>query len=433
MVKEELLIEEQEERQLGSVKVPLCVGFREGPVLLEEEGAVKLPLCRGSGEGLLEEEEGGKWNVEEEKKRRKCKNVIEEIAEKLKSEVVEEVVKIEAAKDIRKLVRKSSSSGKTRSRFAAAGVIPPLVHMLHPSSSSSSSLLAREAALLALLNLASRNERNKIRIVASGAIPPLVELLKFQHDNLKELATAAILTLSAAATNKPTIAASGVGPLLVQILSSGTVQGRVDSVTALHNLSTSKEDPKLVLDARSVFPLMNLLKDCKKYSKFAEKTTALLEILSNSEEGRDAITNAEGGILTLVETVEDGSLVSTEHAVGALLSLCQSSRDKYRELILKEGAIPGLLRLTAEGTPQAQERARALLDLLRDSPAENRFSSSTLERIVYDFAAQVDGTDKAAETAKRLLQDMVHRSMELSMSHLQLRASSCTPSKVQSV
>ncbi|KAK4369277.1 hypothetical protein RND71_013069 [Anisodus tanguticus] len=381
-------------------------------------------------EQLMEEEE--KCNLEyeyEEKKNRKCKNIIEEIAEKLKSEVEEEG-KIEAAKDIRKLVRKSSSSGKTRCRFAAAGVIPPLVDMLQCSSSS---LIAREAALLALLNLASRNERNKIRIVASGAIPPLVELLKFQNGNLKELATAAILTLSAAATNKPTIAASGVAPLLVQILSSGTVQGRVDSVTALHNLSTSKEDPKLVLDARAVFPLMNLLKDCKKYSKFAEKTTALLEILSNSEEGRGAITNADGGILTLVETVEDGSLASTEHAVGALLSLCQSSRDKYRELILKEGAIPGLLRLTAEGTPQAQERARTLLDLLRDSPPENRFSSSTLERIVYDFAAQVDGTDKAAETAKRLLQDMVHRSMELSMSRLQLRASSCTPSKVQSL
>ncbi|XP_055824717.1 U-box domain-containing protein 4 [Solanum dulcamara] len=386
-------------------------------------------------EEILMEEEEEKCNLEDEeeeeqqKKNRKCKNVIEEIAEKLKNEV-EEVGKIEAAKDIRKLVRKSSFSCKTRSRFAAAGVISPLVDMLQPCSYS---LLAREAALLALLNLASRNERNKIRIVASGAIPPLVELLKFQNGNLKELAAAAILTLSAAATNKPTIAASGVGPLLVQVLSSGTVQGRVDSVTALHNLSTSKEDPKLVLDARAVYPLMNLLKDCKKYSKFAEKTTALLEILSNSEEGRDAITNADGGILTLVETVEDGSLVSTERAVGALLSLCQSSRDKYRELILKEGAIPGLLRLTAEGTPQAQERARTLLDLLRDSPPENRFSSSTLERIVYDFAAQVDGTDKAADTAKRLLQDMVHRSMELSMSRLQLGASSCTPSKVQSL
>ncbi|XP_059282601.1 U-box domain-containing protein 4 [Lycium ferocissimum] len=379
-------------------------------------------------EALIEEKEE-KCNLEDEPKNRKCKNVIEEIAEKLKNEVCEEG-KIEAAKDIRKLVRKSSSSGKTRVRFAAAGVIPPLVDMLRGCSYS---LLAREAALLALLNLASRNERNKIRIVASGAIPPLVELLKFQNGNLKELATAAILTLSAAATNKPTIAASGVVPLLVQILSSGTVQGRVDSVTALHNISTSIEDPKLVLDARAVFPLMNLLKDCKKYSKFAEKTTALLEILSNSEEGRDAITNADGGILTLVETVEDGSLISTEHAVRVLLSLCQSSRDKYRELILKEGAIPGLLRLTAEGTPQAQDRARTLLDLLRDTSPESRFSSSTLERIVYDFAAQVDGTDKAAETAKRLLQDMVHRSMELSMSSSQLRASSCGSSKMQSL
>lgn len=107
------------------------------------------------------EEEEEKCNLEEEeeeeqqKKNRKCKNVIEEIAEKLKSEVEEEG-KIEAAKDIRKLVRKSSFSGKTRSRFAAAGVIPPLVDMLQPCSYS---LLAREAALLALLNLASRNER----------------------------------------------------------------------------------------------------------------------------------------------------------------------------------------------------------------------------------------------------------------------------------
>lgn len=276
--------------------------------------------------------------------------------------------------------------------------------------------------------------RNKVKIVTSGAIPPLVELLKFKNNNLRELATAAILTLSAAPPNKPTIAASGAALLLVQILSSGTVQGRVDAVTALHNLSTSKEDPVLVLDPKAVPPLINLLKDCKKYSKFAEKTTALLEKLSLSEEGRTAITDTEGGILTLVETVEDGSLVSTEHAVGALLALCKSCRTKYRELILKEGAIPGLLRLTVDGTVEAQDRARTLLDLLRDSPPEKRLTSSVLERFVYDIASRVDGSDKAAaETAKRLLQDMVHRSMELSMGRIQLRAASCTPSEVSSL
>ncbi|KAL0354302.1 UNVERIFIED_CONTAM: hypothetical protein Sangu_1011500 [Sesamum angustifolium] len=204
--------------------------------------------------------------------------------------------------------------------------------------------------------------RNKIKIVTAGAVPPLVELLKYPNGNLRELAAAAVLSLSSAASNKPTIVASGAALLLVQVLCSGSVQGRVDAVTALYNLSTCDEEPKLVLDAKAVPPLIDLLKECKKYSKFAEKTTFLLEIFSGSDEGRSAITNVNGGILALVETVEDGSSISMSHAVGALLSLCQSSRDKYRDLILKEGAIPGLLRLTAEGTPIAQDRARTLLD-----------------------------------------------------------------------
>ncbi|KAI4305594.1 hypothetical protein L6164_028951 [Bauhinia variegata] len=367
-------------------------------------------------ERVQEHEETETWN-------QKKQTQILQLSEKLINGDLQS--KIEAAKQIRKLVRKSSA--KTRSKFASAGVIQPLIFML-----SSFNLQAREAALLALLNLAVRNERNKVKIVTAGAVPPLVELLKMQNSSIPELATAAILTLSAAPPNKPTIVASGAAPLLIRILNSGSVQGKVDAVTALHNLSTSTEKFSELLDARAVTPLINLLKECKKYSKFAEKATALLEILSNSEEGRIAITNADGGILTLVETVEDGSLVSTEHAVGALLSLCLSCRDKYRELILQEGAIPGLLRLTVEGTAEAQDRARMLLDLLRDSPPEKRLASTVLEKIVYDIAERVDGADKAAETAKRLWQDMVQRSMEHSMNCIQHRAASCTPSEISS-
>ncbi|XP_061339151.1 U-box domain-containing protein 15 [Gastrolobium bilobum] len=380
----------------------------------------------GEGESIVEVEVEGEG---EEKETTSTWNLgkhsqIVQLSEKLMNGNLNS--KIEAAREIRKVVRKSSSS-KTRSKFAAAGVIQPLVFML-----SSSNIDARESSLLALLNLAVRNERNKVKIVTAGAMPPLVELLKMQNSSIRELATAAILTLSAAAANKPIIAASGAAPLLVQILNSGSVQGKVDAVTVLHNLSTSIENSTELIDASAVSPLINLLKECKKYSKFAEKATALLELLSNSEEGRNAISNADAGILTLVETVEDGSLVSTEHAVGTLLSLCQSCRDKYRELILKEGAIPGLLRLTVEGTAEAQERARVLLDLLRDSPPEKRLAPSVLEKIVYDIAERVDGVDKAAETAKRLLQDMVQRSMEHSMNCIQHRAASCTPSVIPS-
>nr|XP_043621890.1 U-box domain-containing protein 10-like [Erigeron canadensis] len=337
----------------------------------------------------------------------KKQTLIEEISDKLIAGDLP--TKIQAAREIRSLIRNRNSSAKIRTKFADSGVIQPLVLMLYSKVHD-----AREASLLALLNLASRNERNKEQIVTYGAIPPLVELLKFQTaTTLRELATAAILTLSTALPNKQILVESGVIPLLVQILSCGTVQGRVDAVTALYNLSTLIEQPTTVPDAKAVPPLINLLKECKKSSKFAEKTTALIEIILKSEEGRLTITEADHGILTLVETIEDGSLVSTEHAVSALLSLCQSCRSKYRELILNEGAIPGLLRLTVYGTVEAQDMARTLLDLLRDSPPEKKLSSSVLEKIVHDIAARVDGSEKTAETAKSLLQDMVQRSMSL--------------------
>ncbi|KAL9243956.1 hypothetical protein vseg_017786 [Gypsophila vaccaria] len=324
---------------------------------------------------------------------------------------------IQAARDIRRMIRSSCSSAKLRCKFAVAGVIPPLVCLL-----SSFDVDGRDAAVVALLNLAVRNERNKVKIVTCGAIPPLVELLKLQDGKLSELATAAFLTLSSAGPNKPVITSFGVAPLLFKVLISGSIQAKVDAVTALYNLSTCTEASSVIHDASAVPTLINLLRDCKKHSKFAEKATALLEIFSTSDEGRAAISKSTVSILTLVETIEDGSCISMEHAVGALLTLCQSCQTKYRELILNQGAIPGLLRLTVEGTIKAQERARMLLDILRESPKEKRLASSVLKELVYDFASKVDGAQNAPETAQRLLQDVLHRSMDLSMNQIHLQA-----------
>lgn len=64
------------------------------------------------------------------------------------------ITKIHAAKEIRSLIRNRNSSDKIRDKFAAAGVIQPLVLML-----CSKNDVAREVSVLALLNLASRNER----------------------------------------------------------------------------------------------------------------------------------------------------------------------------------------------------------------------------------------------------------------------------------
>lgn len=178
-----------------------------------------------------------------------------------------------------------------------------------------------------------------------------------------------------------------------------------------------------MLSSHPIPALVAFLKTFKKSSKPAEKCMALLESLLGFEEGRNAVTSEEGGVLTIVEVLEEGSLLSKEHAVGALLTMCESDRTKYREIILKEGVIPGLLQLTVHGTPKARGKARELLRLLRNSPYPRpELEADTLESIVSNIVSKIDGDDRMGK-AKKILAEMVQVSMEQSLRHLQQRAS----------
>lgn len=107
--------------------------------------------------------------------------------------------------------------------------------------------------------------------------------------------------------------------------------------------------------------------------------------------------------------------------------MCQSDRSKYREPILREGVIPGLLELTVQGTAKSQLKAQSLLKLLRDSPyPRSELQPDTLENIVCNIMSQIDGEDQTGK-AKQMLSEMVKVSMEQSLRHLQQRALVCTP------
>ncbi|XP_010924704.1 U-box domain-containing protein 17 [Elaeis guineensis] len=324
----------------------------------------------------------------------------------------DEECRIEAAKEIRLLTKTSS-----KHRRQLEGAIVPLVSMIRSSNHETA-----EAAMLALLNLAVKDERNKIKIVDAGALQPLIGFLRSTDSILHEHATAALLTLTAASITKPIIGAAGAIPLLVEILRDGSPQAKVDAVVALFNLSTIPKNINTILSAKPIPPLIGLLKCCKKSSKIAEKCIALLESLLGHEEGRTALTSEEGGVLTVVEVLEEGSPLSREHAVGALLTMCESDRSRYREVILNEGAIPGLLELTVQGTTRSQSKARSLLQMLRNSPYHrSEVEADTLENIVSNIVAHIDGDDRAGK-AKKMLAEMVQVSMEQSLRHLQKRA-----------
>ncbi|CAN4079896.1 unnamed protein product [Withania somnifera] len=307
-------------------------------------------------------------------------------------------LKVQAAKEIRRLTK---TSQRYRRHFSNA--VKPLVDMLRCDSFES-----KEAALLALLNLAVKDEGNKIEIIDAGALEPIIGFLQSDDATLQDHATASLLTLSASPVTKPIISASGVFPLLVEIIRRGSSQAKADAVMALSNLSSYQDNLISILQAQPIPSTVSLLKSCKKSSKTTERCTALLESLMCYEEGRNSLISEDGGVLAVVEVLESGSSQSREHAVGALLTMCQSDRSKYREPILREGVIPGLLELTVQGTAKSRTKAQTLLRLLRDTPyPRSELEPDTLENI---------------GKAKEMLAEMVQVSMEQSLRHLQQRA-----------
>lgn len=268
-------------------------------------------------------------------------------------------------------------------------------------------------------------------IIKAGAIAPLAELLRSRNANLRKLAAATIAALSASDANKAAIGASSSSmiPLLVRMISdpscTRSVKGKADAVVALYNLSTLQENRVSIIAAGAATPLARLLKQCKKSSKLAEKAMGLLEFLMESEEGRCSLLQEEGGLLAVVEVLEEGSVLGREHAVGSLLTMCQTDRSKYRDLILKEGAIPSLLELSVQGTYQARRKAQELLGLLRDPPPSEKPStipSAMLQSIVSDIASHVDTTGAARKVLTEIVQLYAFEMEPGASKHLQSRA-----------
>ncbi|EOY02519.1 hypothetical protein QUC31_018122 [Theobroma cacao] len=318
-------------------------------------------------------------------------------------------VQIQAATELSKL------SSKQRHRMAERGIISPLVSMLQ-----SQDYEAIEASLLALLGLAFGSERNKIRIVKAGVIPVLLDLLQCQSEELIELTIAAMLILSSCTANKLAIASSGAIQLLVEILnlnlvnadandiSSFSMQASIDAIATLQNLSTCHQIIPSIASSGVIYSLLQLIHRSEKSSELTEKAMALLEnIVSSSENSIQETAGTGGAIRIIVEAVEEGSPQCKEHAVGILLHMCQSCRDKYRGLILREGVMPGLLQLSVDGTWRAKSMARELLLLLRDCSNYGSTSKSKhglMEQIMQ--AIDADG-EKVTGMTLRLVEEMI--------------------------
>lgn len=128
-------------------------------------------------------------------------------------------------------------------RIAAAGAIPPLVHLLRNGPASS-----KKYAAAALWNIAADVKGiNQEVVAAAGAIAPLVELLLNGDDSTsdKEDAAGALATIvnnqktEAADAIRIEVAAAGAIPLLVEVEQSGGDRAKKQAKRALKNLAVA--------------------------------------------------------------------------------------------------------------------------------------------------------------------------------------------------
>ncbi|KAI4348204.1 hypothetical protein L6164_008957 [Bauhinia variegata] len=165
----------------------------------------------------------------------------------------------------------------------------------------------------------------------------------------------------------------------------------------------------LIASSGIVFSLLDLIHSSRKSSELVEKAVGLLEsVVSSSENALCEAAGIVGAIRILVETIEDGSLLGKEHAVGILLLICQSCREKYRGLILREGVMPGLLQLSVDGTRRAKNVARELLLLLRDVSSYSSTSKQTKHELIEKIMQEIDAEgEQLAGATLRLVEEII--------------------------
>ncbi|KAH7532450.1 hypothetical protein FEM48_Zijuj04G0021200 [Ziziphus jujuba var. spinosa] len=307
-------------------------------------------------------------------------------------------------------------SSKQKHKLAERGVIVPLLSMLH-----SQNYEAIEAALFALLSLAFGSERTKCRIVKSGAVPVLLNLLQCRNKSLMELSVAAMLILSSCKANKLPIASSGAIEILVEFINENysndndmnntiSTQAKLDAISTLHNLSTCHQIIPSFVSSGLVFSLLQLIHSSDKSCELVNKAIALLEdIVSSSENALQQTAGTASAIRALVETIEEGSPQCREHAVRILLFICQSCREKYRGLILREGVMPGLLQLSVDGTWRARNTARELLLLLRDCSKYSSRNKQSKHELIEQIMQEIDAEEERVveTTTLRLVEEMI--------------------------
>jgi HEAT repeat protein len=237
-----------------------------------------------------------------------------------------------------------------------AGGLPLLVRVLE--SRGHADIVYTDAAVV--VSALAAYSRDTLRaLAAAGIIPPLIALLSSPSADVQHAATGALANVGISAENKVTIVSAGALPLLITLLSSHSVGVQGAAAAALRNLGASAENKVAIATAGAMPPLVVLLSSPS--ADVQETAAGALLMLSTNDENRVIIASV-GAIPPLIALLSSCSVAVQEAAACALASLSMNAANNTT--IASAGAVPPLIALLSSHSVDMQVAAVISLENL---------------------------------------------------------------------
>ncbi|KAJ9169816.1 hypothetical protein P3X46_017966 [Hevea brasiliensis] len=238
------------------------------------------------------------------------------------------------------------------------------------------------------------------------AIPQLLNPLSASksgshiHPDLQEDLITTLLNLSIHDNNKKLVAETPVViPLLMEALSSGTIETRTNAAAALFTLSALDSNKALIGKSGALKPLIDLLEEGNPLA-MKDVASAIFTLCFIHENKARAVK--DGAVKVIVEKIMNGVLVDELLAIVAILSTHQRAVEEMGEL----GAVPCLLRIMRESICERnKENCIAILHIicLYD---RTKWKAVREEENAYGTISKLarDGTSRAKRKANSILE-----------------------------
>ncbi|KAM3286646.1 U-box domain-containing protein 40 [Capsicum chacoense] len=221
-------------------------------------------------------------------------------------------------------------------------------------------------SVAALVNLSLEN-RNKVKIVRSGIVPCLIDVLKSGFQESQEHVAGALFSLALDDQNKTAIGVLGALPPLLHALRSDSERTRHDSTLALYHLSLVQSNRAKLVKLGAVQALLGMVKT----GHMMGRILLILCNLAVSSEGRAAMLDG-GAVECFVCMLRKGEFDSEstrENCLAALYGLSHGGL-RFKGLAKEAAAEELLIQVEEMGSQRAKEKARKILEVLRQKDEE---------------------------------------------------------------